>query len=621
MWYFIDSTEYLRGESGLEDERALFEMRMRRNFPFPEYRPGQSEGLHYIAYEERSLHEAHSGFGKSRAWGFPFLKACIEEGNVPVLYTTPTKTLVRDLARHFPGAVEAYGRNENRCLYYKDEFVTAEESPCYYWRKLNKCAHAVDLETGKTLVPGAEPCPYLWRKYLVSKGELIVCTHSFFIANMLFDKKFRENPPYAVVIDEVHRVPEETRNILRFTITDSTLQEGVEGLSKIHLEADLKEAFEVMDSMARLKPFKPVELLSEHENKELFSLFNRLKEKGLDKSITAALASGVFDPVKDRKTIKTLENLARDIPWWATELSYAIEAENRKPENYCYMWYRKEKTARQKVTWALNICHYYVNPVIKFRILKGIKRIVAYSATIGDPNVFAIESGMDYPFHTYPPIFPVENTRIFLPTDAPNLSYRNQAQNPGNLEKAMLMIAEGCESFLEKGYRSLVGVVSEEERQKFLEMFSNKFQIVTYGDEIRAKEAAEEFIKGRGEILLGTVANYSEGIDLPYPTAPAIFVLRPDFPKPMDPQAQFERRRWKEDYYKLWLWRVSIRALQIRGRNIRSEKDRGVAFFISQQFEDCFKKHFPEWLKPALRKKPYKECIMEGLEVVEKGKG
>jgi Rad3-related DNA helicase len=144
---------------------------------------------------------------------------------------------------------------------------------------------------------------------------------------------------------------------------------------------------------------------------------------------------------------------------------------------------------------------------------------------------------------------------------------------------------------------------------------------VTYGDEIRAKEAAEEFIKGRGEILLGTVANYSEGIDLPYPTAPAIFVLRPDFPKPMDPQAQFERRRWKKDYYKLWLWRVSIRALQIRGRNIRSEKDRGVAFFISQQFEDCFKKHFPEWLKPALRKKPYKECITEGLEVVEKGKG
>jgi hypothetical protein len=52
-----------------------------------------------------------------------------------------------------------------------------------------------------------------------------------------------------------------------------------------------------------------------------------------------------------------------------------------------------------------------------------------------------------------------------------------------------------------------------------------------------------------------------------------------------------------DQYWRLKNWRATIQALQVRGRNVRSGEDLGVAFFISQQFGNLFPGGLPEWLK------------------------
>jgi Rad3-related DNA helicase len=448
------------------------------------------------------------------------------------------------------------------------------------------------------------------------KGELIVCTHAFFVTNMLYVKQFRQTPPYCVVIDEAHRIADSVRYCLTYMISDYLLRRAVKALSKISWECakDLAELLKLMIRIARLKPTEPIELLSDYEIMKLIEKLESIDSRGIEIATRIAIQKGILDPVKDRKTLKTIETIIRDIKRWIKELYYALPEENRKPENYVYMSLSKRKTKRKKIRCGLVICHFYVSPVIKTRILPLIKRVHGCSATIINKQEFAIETAMDFPLIQIPPIFSIENTRIYLPTDTPNLA--RKCQKPGDLERAMEMIGDACKQFLKEGFRSLVVMPAERERELFLKMFS-ELKIMTYGEMIKAREAAEFFREGEGDVLVGTLAHYAEGIDLPRNIAPIIFNLRPDYPKPQSPEAQFEERRWGKERWGLWRWRVSRTALQVRGRNQRTGEDIGLCFFISQQFRRCLK--LPEWLQPAVvEDKSFKECVEEGISLLKK---
>ena len=126
-------------------------------------------------------------------------------------------------------------------------------------------------------------------------------------------------------------------------------------------------------------------------------------------------------------------------------------------------------------------------------------------------------------------------------------------------------------------------------------------EIITYDENMNARQAAALFRSGQGQVLLGTAAQYGEGVDLPMQMAPIIFFLKPGYPHPDDPQAQFERRRYGNSVWALWQWRVMIRALQVRGRNIRSVEDLGVCVFLDSRFSRIVMPASPEWLRPAYR--------------------
>jgi Rad3-related DNA helicase len=147
-----------------------------------------------------------------------------------------------------------------------------------------------------------------------------------------------------------------------------------------------------------------------------------------------------------------------------------------------------------------------------------------------------------------------------------------------------------------------VVTISNAEREKFLMLCMEEgVDAISYGNGVTAKEAAQEFKDGKGECLVGTAANYSEGVDLPKQLAPVIFFLRPGYPNPKDPGTIFEERRWGGQRWVLWNYRIMNQALQVRGRNIRRQSDLGVTIFVSQQFKRILFASLPEWLEKAYR--------------------
>lgn len=174
--------------------------------------------------------------------------------------------------------------------------------------------------------------------------------------------------------------------------------------------------------------------------------------------------------------------------------------------------------------------------------------------------------------------------------------------------------------FASKKIRSLVVVVSEKERGKFLTLCGEEnVNAVSYGNGVPAKEVVARFRDGEGDVLVGTAAHFGEGIDLPRRVAPVIFFLRPAYPRPNDPVTVFEERRFGNKRWLLWNWRVMIEALQVRGRNIRSAEDVGVTFFISQQFRRFLFAALPQWLEPAYRgDSTFDECVEETMKLLEK---
>ena len=140
---------------------------------------------------------------------------------------------------------------------------------------------------------------------------------------------------------------------------------------------------------------------------------------------------------------------------------------------------------------------------------------------------------------------------------------------------------------------------------------------MSYGNGVTAKDAAAAFKDGQGTALVGTEANYAEGLDLPKGIAPVIFDLRPGYPSPYDPMAVFEERRFGNQRWRLWNWRVMVKALQVRGRNVRSEDDLGIIFFMSEQFRRFVFASLPEWLQPSyVGDLSFEDCLKRGEKLL-----
>ena len=579
-------------------------------------RTAQRQAFELIAGQPGSVTiELPTGSGKT-AIGYTFLRALYTTMPGQYFYVVPNKTLVDSVHRLFPDMTVVYGRGEYDCLYYGDQGqYRADDIPC---ASLRDCDHRVDLQTGRTFLdePGVQPCPYLQAKFEAKSG-LVVCTTAFFLYNRLFGGMNQE-PLAGLVIDEAHRIASTFRSTLSYSISDWHLRRAATLLAQIGATeaAEILELFlRTMIRILRTKSSSMPTLISGEELEELASILRRVNADDIKRRLGDALKTGKLDPVQERVVLKQLETVVFNLRRYVFSLEYALPTDDRRPLNYVtYAYSYRKPQGEEKVQYRLIVRAYHVAPLIR-RLLSP--RTLAYSATIGDPRVFGFETGIRSPFSAVTGGFPHKNTRIFLPSDTPNLAtkFRQRAEPT----KVLRRIAKACRRFADAGHRSLVVVISDEERQKFLRVGKEEgIEIVSYDETVTPRAAVARFKEGEGNVLLGTSANYGEGIDLPGGLASVTFFLRPGFPSPNDPATQFERQRYGEGQsWAVWNWRVMIEALQVRGRNVRSASDRGVTFFISQQFDRFLYASLPEWLKPSYVKGlPFDECCAQALELL-----
>ena len=592
------------------------ELEVLSSFPkdrFSRMLPNQKDAARIIASESGSVTlEMPTGSGKT-AVGVMFLRTAQKQGAAPLFYITPTKTLVEQAHLQHPELKVAYGRGEHACLYYPNENLKANEIPCLL---LTDCAHRVNQETGETHMPGVAPCPYYQQKYEAKQGGIVACTMSFYLFTQLFSREWER--PAALVIDEAHRLASVVRSSLSYEITDYHLRRLIELLDSIGAReaVAIRTFLRTMLRIIKKKPVSQRNILATTEIEELMGVLADINPDEMREKIGTVVRKQV-DPVEHREVLKQLETLVYDLRRYLDSLAYSLTTPDRNPLNYVYSYYTEEEEgSRDKVRYRLFIKSYYVAPVIK-RILS--RRTLAYSATIGDPQVFGFETGIKAPFHSLPSDFPVENTRIFMPTDTPNLATKERSRREPT--RVLRTIAKACHTFARAGHRSLVVVVSEAERKKFLMLCEEeRVRAISYGDGVRARDAAQQFREGVGQydVLVGTAANYGEGVDLPKQLAPVIFFLRPGYPSPSDPATIFEERRFGNMRWKLWNWRVMMEAQQVRGRNIRGAQDLGVTFFISQQFRRFLFGGLPQWLQESYRgTSTFEECVAEAKKLLQ----
>lgn len=576
---------------------------------FPRMWVSQRQSLDHIAIHGSSLIESPTGTGKT-AVEYAILNAVRAKGRGPLFLIVPNKALVGQIEQEFPSLTVALGRNEHPCLYYEGEELKADEIPCSL---LVNCPHRVDQATGQTYEPGATPCPYLQQKFEAKRGAIVLCTMSFYLFTQLFSHEWET--PACLVIDEVHRLPDIIRGALSYEITDYHLARAIE-LIKSFAPAEARGLREFRAAMRRITKRRPPEqgsLLADAEVEKLLGVLEKIDGPALKKAIAQAIRSGAIDVRKEREMLKKVEVIIRDLRRYITSFRLSLSGDNRQPLNYTYAYYRRELSGRERVQHKLVVKCFYVVPLIR-KVLSPFT--VAFSATIGNPEVFGYESGINAPFLRLASNFPVGNTRLFMPTDTSNLALKNQSR--GDVTKALRKIAQTARDFARKGLRSLVVVVSNLERDKFLFVAGEEgLQTVSYGNGVTAKEAAIRFRDGEGEALVGTTSNYGEGVDLPKQTAPIIFFFRPGYANPSDPGTQFEERRFGDMRWARWNWKVITEALQVRGRNIRNHADMGVTFFVSQQFRRFLFGSLPGWLQPAYRgNNTWDECVKEAEKLL-----
>lgn len=594
-------------------------------FPYPAIRPAQEEALEFVAKSPTgALVEMPTGEGKT-AFGWAVLGAHSNQGQGPLFYITPTKNLVEQVGQCFPGqTASVYGRGEYPCLYYEDRGiggVSAQESPCY----MLKCPHRVNQQDGMIEDPRAMPCPYFQAKFEASRGlasgRIVVCTTAFFLINRLLVTGWRNLAPAAMVIDEVHKIARVARGIFEYTVTEYHLERAAGILDLLDKsQADiLRQLKNQIELICQQKRAKTPALIEEKEVDEFLKIVRKLDAASIEQQIRDAVARATLDPVGNRREIKLLEDLSRGIPRLADSLGFALTTSGRQPLNYVMaFWYPENdldfQQSRKQARFVLTIRAYYVRPLIQ-KALGG--QVIGMSATIGNPAILANETGLDLPFKSIGSSFDTDHTRIYLPKDTPNLSFGKRRNDDPRL--ARKAIAEAAAQFAAAGHRSLVVVVSEEDRSKVTDRLTREgLRVVTYGNGVSAKKAAQKFKDGEGQVLVGTAAQYAEGIDLPKQVAPVIIFLRPGYQRPDDPMTRFEEKRFPKSHcWALWQYRVMLEALQVRGRNIRSADDVGLCIFISQQFRDFLFPALPQWLRPAYcGDLTMDQIVQEGLKLL-----
>ncbi|MBX4200501.1 DEAD/DEAH box helicase family protein [Candidatus Parcubacteria bacterium] len=618
-------------------------------------RPIQRDAMRALA-EGKWLQQLPTGTGKTAleyaAASYALSK--LEPGET-VVWIAPSRAVVAQIKEEHPDVRVVFGQHDHVCPWAHEGFEEEPKNPVqrhelpvlaanpdvprvdevpYMFHK--NCPHYVDQKTGQVKDPSAVPCPYYQQTYEAKKGGgIVVMTMSAYTYIMLFGNK-QDGDVYqtaygrvpVLIVDEAHQWPDVIRYTLSYTISNYHVSQAIALLERIHApEAPILRRFlEAMNEIAHSEDRQPDReyLLEGDQIEKLLEILDEIEPGIIEgERRRAAIEAGHLKMPTDFRAVRDLERLTRDLRRYGHTMRFGIPVKNdddeviRRPLNYTCSFFQIKK-GRERVEYLLRLhCHYVAGLIIK-RLAPP--TTLCFSATIGqNADHFRYETGLRLQMHSAPSPFPATNRRIMVPCDVDDLS-RKQDMSGKKKRRTLRAIANGCARLAEQDIRSLVLLVSNKEREQCIAFCEQAgLEVVTYNGHMPAKEAARLFKDGQGQVLIGCMAHYGTGLDLPDGLAGALWLLRPGYPDPESAVAQFEQQRYGKGAWVRTRARVVLQTLQALGRNIRSKDCKGVSLLMSEGFRELVFHNLPPELQAHgvyIGDRDLEECLGEAEDLL-----
>ena len=602
-YLILKYTQFLKKVERMKDERD--ESCKDLIFPYQAYRNGQKEMIDFVAKaaqdEQKIFIQAPTGIGKTISVLYPLLSRFGNHQADRIYYLT-SKNAIKQVAIdtmklfHNQGVKAksiAFTSKENICFNDKKGHCNPEECPFaqYYYDKIFELLldsleyhDYFDRAVIEKIAYENTVCPFQLQLDLSAYCDTLVLDYSYIFDYRdrlaLEQSNIKETKSY-LLIDECHNLPDRVRDMYSLTLVKESIEKGIAFC--IYKEFNpLKSALK-----KAIKDFESINIEEENVNKEGIMVTSELPFD-LVSHLTSAADS--FKSLLRNKT-----NLITDemLEFFYLINSFVLLSEivDQRPEQFL-LYYHIEK---DEIT-SLRIANLDSRELIQDGT-SLFRSTTFFTATLspkeyyidllgGNPNDEEKILFLDSPF-------PKENRRVFIDSQI-SLRYKDRDQtlfSVYSLVKTAVSQKVGnyfifCPSFEyltrlysffeQEGHPEIDLIVqtrmmSENERQAFLERFQNENEKTTVG-----------------LLVLGGV--FSEGIDLVGDRLIGAIIISAGLP-----QVNFERDQIKAYYdnedadsrkgfHYAYTYPGINRTLQAAGRVIRTENDRGFILYIDSRF-------------------------------------
>jgi DNA excision repair protein ERCC-2 len=600
-------------------------------FPYQEFRAGQEELIQRIykaCIEGKPLViEAYSGFGKTISIVCGTLSAAEDKG-LRVMYACRTK---RQVTRVIEELIKVQSKTNvtacylsaksDYCLLLQEENVVVPKplfnNYCNFKTTNNLCYYFLNFyysqeRTGKVIesissriVPYPELiklgsseklCPYELQKTILSSSNFVVLTYDYLIDegsyNLLKDTRYSDKETI-IVFDEAHNLADSIFNKDLIELDVSEVKAAAEETKRIGF-LDLSEA--------------------------LFNIYERVKtwvetnKEG--KQDTIRLLSAICEG-KDKLWLHNkIQELISPIQssWFSLSTGTKIPFETYR----CGIFLNKLTSSRKPLLYTSSSRLFLIDLEggLNFnKYLKRFRSVIFASATLGSPEPFLSELGIEGPLELHS-VQTSEHISCLTLIDR-SVSTEFKKRNQENYKKiaqkisTILEVAPGNTCVFVTSY-SLVKEIALNLHEKIKQRAYFERQDLTA---MEAAKMTELYAKESKSVLFGVQGGrFAEGEDFAFSNTSIVIVvglaLLPPTPNLFLRYYWLKNRGINKPYLNVSAIPAFRKAIQAAGRGLRSPLKKTVVILMDKRFDNPqFTKFVPSWLKQDIRSKEWQEDI------------
>lgn len=503
-----------------------------------------------------------TGVGKSYVAAAFFRAASAAGQGVHLL--TAQKMLQDQYSREFapPDLEVMKGRSNYPCTYEPERNTDAAKGYC---RRIERTALIEDcLNLGTVeqalrfeLPAHAHRCPYF--EQLVKAMNSPVTLFNF--QSFLFQQRLgRFGPRHLMILDEAHNAESVLLQFVQVVISDDLLRDfGVE------LDLTLRTPEQVLAWLDR----------------------NRVELKVKEALGAAAESEGVaegYSP-EDTDRLRGLLQKIKDLQRFFQMTEWVVDVTEEGEDG------KRDRTRKLRVRPV------FVAPFAKELVFSKAERVLAMSATILNPGVWARNLGLAQGSVAYveaPCPFPVRNRPIVLDY-AGDMGWKSQ---PETLPKFFAKLSRILEAH--KGQRGIIHAHSERLCKAVLEAVRSPRFVHLDQFKMRDKTALLKAHEARPDSVIVASAMH-EGVDLKDDLCRFSVIAKVPWPMMEDSfvKARIRADKWYMSY------QTALKTVQSYGRGVRHEKDFCMTYVVDAGFEHFMKQAawlLPSWFKEAIQR-------------------